>query len=381
VKATTADREFPAELQLLLALVRTAFRPNNPPPPAPPTMAWPALLALVERHRLAPFLHLRAASALAATCPPEIVAPIRASAAQTVRRSLAQTAELFRLLDVLETAQVPALVVKGVALAQQLHGGLGARFASDLDLVVAPENAMRADAALRAAGLRRSWPDFALTPRQTRAYLALKSDFEYCRDDATHALRIELLWRLECLLTPPRTAAIVLGGREVRTLSLEDHALYLLQHGARHAWHRLFWLVDIALLLERRELDWSALLARARASGSERALLQGTTLACHLLGSPPPAALAGIQTQPSLLAEARRQITRRPRLNESAREWSRQLHYRLGLAATLPQKWRVLAPHLFTPINWQVWRLPDRWFWLYYPATPFLWVWRYLRRS
>lgn len=381
MNSADANRDFGPELRLLIALVRSAFQPSAPPPATSGAIAWPVFITLVERHRLAPFLHQRASPALAACCPPEVIAKIHTSATQTLRRSLAQTAELFRLLEVLAAANVPALVVKGVALAEQLHGGIGARFASDLDLVVAPGNAARADAALQASGLRRSWPDFALTPRQTRTYLALKSDFEYVRDDTALPLRVELLWRLEGLSAAPRTTPLTLAGREVRTLVLEDHALYLLQHGARHAWHRLFWLVDIALLLERRQLDWAALHARARASGVERALLQGTTLASALFSVPLPAALADAHARPALLREAHRQIARRPRANESASEWACQLSYRVGLAPTLTAKWRVLAPHLFTPINWQVWRLPDRWFWLYYPATPFLWLWRYLRRS
>lgn len=347
----------------------------------PAGVAWPAFVATVERHRLAPFLHARAPAAVAASCPPDVARQIQFAAAQSLRRGLAQAAELFRLVDALAAAGVPAFTVKGAALAQQLHGHPGGRFAGDVDLVVARADVERADAVLHATGLRRTWPDFPLTPRQTRAYLAAKPDFEYVREHPTVPLRVELLWRLEGVGPAFGTTTLALAGRETRTLALPDHALYLLQHGARHAWFRLFWLVDIALLLERDNLDWAALLARARAGGSERALRQGVALAVELLGARLPPALAAAPAAPALLAEARRQIVRTPRPNETVREWARQLGYRLRLAPGIAAKWRVLAPHVFTPINWQVWRLPDRWFWLYYPATPFLWLWRYVRRS
>lgn len=375
---TTRPADFPRELQLVLHLARRALGRDHDSHPDPAAIDWPRFAATVERHRLAPFLHARAGAALAATCPPEIGTQMRAAAAESLRRSLAQTAELFRLLDALESATVPAFPVKGVALSQLLHGAIGARFASDLDLVVHPEHMERADAVLQAAGLRRTRPDFPLTAKQTRAYRRLKPEFEYVHERS--GLRIELLWRLEGLRNPDRAVALELAGRATRTLTLEDYAVYLSEHGARHAWFRLFWLVDLALLFDRRDVDWTSVLARARAGGSERALHQGAALAAELLGSAVPSVLASAPASTALLAEARRQIVRSPRPNEPFNEWARQLRYRLRLARDPAAKWRVLAPHLLTPSNWQVWRLPDRWFWLYYPATPFLWLWRYLRR-
>ncbi|MBI5425869.1 MAG: nucleotidyltransferase family protein [Opitutae bacterium] len=348
----------------------------------PVGVSWPRFIAEVDRHRLAPFLQRHVAPLISAHCPPPVAQQIHAASAETTRRSLQQTGELFRLLKLLADASVPAFAVKGVALSQQLHGSLGGRFAGDVDLVVAPEHALRADAVLQAAGLRRTRPEQQLTPRQSRAFIALKPEFEYLRlDGPGGALRVELLWRLEGIDALGPRANVSLGGRETRTLALEDHALFLLQHGARHAWFRLFWLVDIVRLLQRPELDWSALHARARAAGSDRALRQGVALAAELLGAPLPPALAHISADASLLAEARRQLGRAPVANETALEWARQLHYRTGLARGLTTKWRVLAPHVFSPASWQMWQLPDRWFWLYYPATPFLWLWRYVRRS
>lgn len=287
----------------------------------------------------------------------------------------------MRLMQALAAAEVPAFTVKGVALAQQLHGNLAGRFAGDVDIAISPEHVERADAVLHSLGLHRTRPGHALTRRQTRAFVKLKPEFEYVRTDApAGALRVEMLWRLEGIASPGPLATVQLAGREIRTLALEDHALFLLQHGARHGWFRLFWLVDIAVLLERPEIDWTKLRSRAQAAGSEAALRQGVALASTLLGAPIPPALAQFAPDPALLAEAQRQITRTPRPNETALEWARQLRYRVRLARGPAAKWRVVAPHVFSPTSWQMWRLPDRWFWLYYPATPFLWLWRYLRR-
>lgn len=368
------------ELRLLLAFARHALGRGGPPPEAA-GVDWPRFVAHVERHRLAPFLQAHAAAAIAAHCPREVTDRVRASAGQSLRRSLAQTVELLRLTAALAAERVPSFTIKGVVLAQQLHGQSAARFSGDLDLVVAAEDAGRADAVLQAAGLRRTWPEFPLTPRQHAAFVRTKPDFEYTLARSGEPLRVELLWRLEGVPNKTAFTTVSFAGRPVRTLALADHALLLFQHGARHAWFRLFWLVDIARLLERDDLDWTGLHARARAAGSERALRQGVAFAAELLGAPIPAALASAPGNPALLAEARRQIARTPCTDEPFPEWSRQLRYRVRLARGPVAKWRVLTPHLFTPANWRVWRLSDGWFWLYYPATPFLWLWRVLRRG
>lgn len=377
--AVSASPTFSPELRLLLALTRQALGGAGETCDTT-TVDWPRFVATVERHRLAPFLHARAGAKLATICPPAAAARLAGSAGQSIRRSLALTAEFSRLSAALADAGVPVFTIKGIAVAHQLHGQASARFAGDLDLVIAPEDAARADRVLRDAGLQRTWPEFPLTPRQHAAFIRAKPDFEYELPRPGEPLRVELLWRLEGVGAEPAFAAVTLAGRTARTLALEEHALLLFQHGARHAWFRLFWLVDIAELLRRDELDWTMVLARARRARSERALRQGVALAAELLGAPVPAALAAERPDPALLAEAKRQIVREPNPNQPFLEWARQLAYRVRLARGVGEKWRVLSPHLFTPLNWRVWRLPDRWFWLYYPATPFLWLWRLLRR-
>jgi hypothetical protein len=367
----------PVELRLLVALTRVALgRADRVQIDAEVDAA--SFIATVERHRLAPFLQARAAPAVARHCSPVVAATLRDRAAANLRHALGQVAELAALTDALAAAGVDAFTVKGPALAQQLHGGVAARHAGDIDLVIARDEVERADAVLRASGLRRTRPEFALSPRQLRAYVQLKPEFEYRREGAGR--RVELLWRLEGLPGPPPLIAVALGERRVHTPALEEHALYLLRHGARHGWFRLFWVVDIAALLLRCDLDWTALHRCARRAGDERGFLQGLALASEWFDVPRPPPLAEARASRGLVREAQRQIARTPRQPESFAEWLRQLIYRLRLSRDRQAQWRVVAPHVFSPQNWAVWRLPDAWFWLYVPAAPFLWAWRSLRR-
>jgi Uncharacterised nucleotidyltransferase len=84
-----------------------------------------------------------------------------------------------------------------------------------------------------------------------------------------------------------RLETVVLLGLPVRTLTLEHLLLVLCVHGAKHHWHRLAWICDIAALLHvSAQMDWEHLLAQADRLGCRRMLLLGVFLAQTLLGTP-----------------------------------------------------------------------------------------------
>lgn len=378
---------FPPEFRLLLTLLRSALSPETKPALETGPIDGKKFIATVERHRVGAFLVHRAPKQLAALCPESVVRRLQIAANNATRRALTQAAEQIRLLRCLKGAGIETLSVKGLVLGQQLFGTIGVRHVGDIDLMVRPSDALRADAVLQEAGLRRTRPDFALTPRQAREFLRVKPEFEYRRDTSAH--RIELLWRLEGLpgTESPwsNSVSCVVGGHPLRTIAPDLNAIYLCQHGARHGWFRLFWLVDAAVLLRDPNLDWDSVMTRARQLDLERALLQTASLSEELLDVPCPSALQPATDERAntfaLCAEARRQITRDAAQHEDVGEWARQLSYRARLQKTARAKFFVLAPHLFSPESWRILPLPDRWFFLYYFATPFLWLWRRMRRS
>jgi len=130
--------------------------------------------------------------------------------------------------------------------------------------------------------------------------------------------------------------------------------------------------------------DWAALRARARDAGVERAVLQGAALARDLLGVPLPSALAPhpeISGPTSLLVrEALRQIGRTPAQNERFAEWLRQAAYRVRLQESPRARFAAVAPHVFSPLDWQTLSLPDPLFPLYPLLSPALVLWRRWQR-
>lgn len=382
VEPAVSDDAWPSEFSALVQLLRVALGRAGKD-----DFRWPAGLdpaafgTTVTRHRVGAFLHHRLAGGVREALPSPVREQLQEAARSTARRALERSAELTRIAKRFGSAGIPFFSVKGPLLARSLYGDVGVRHAGDLDLLIAPERLADADAALRVAGCRRSQPDFELTPRQWREYQRLKHEFEYFNEAAQ--IRLEVEWRLEGLGDAAfdewlaAGARDALGGVEIARLPAETECVYLFVHGAGHGWFRLFWLVDVALLLMRDDVNWHSVMQLARTRQVETCLWQGGQLVERLLGLPLPAALrvpAGQQARVHRLTQEalRRMQAAEPR--GGLAELLRETRYQLRLRQSWPGRAAVLRPRLMSPSNWKMLRLPDRWFALYYLAAPCLWL-------
>jgi hypothetical protein len=253
---------------------------------------WEALGRLAWRHGVLPLV-VRGLGALApGAVPPEALARLRARYLERSQRAMLMTGELLGMLGALEGAGIAAIPYKGPVLAAQAHGNVSLRQFRDLDILVAPGEVDRAEAVLAARGYRHATPPTEIERRMLRR---VSCEFELVRDDGT---MVELHWQLfgHYFALPldlggmrARLVPVPLGGRMVRTFALEDLLLILCAHGGDHSWERLEWIADVAAIVARHpDLDWEALIARARRAGAVRLVLLGLLLASDLLGAPVP---------------------------------------------------------------------------------------------
>jgi hypothetical protein len=198
---------------------------------------------------------------------------IAPEAAHTLKRA----ADLHVVLAALERVGIDALAFKGPTLAALLYERLDRVASGDLDVLVRRADIERAVAALAAVGYR---PD-------SEVALSLPGNNEMllrCEGRAD----VDLHWAL----SPPyffpfdldgafgRAQTVRLIGQEFRTLGNEDLFVGLVIHHSRHCWDNAGWIRDIALLLEKRPLDWAlveraATVARARRAVNLAILLTG----------------------------------------------------------------------------------------------------------
>lgn len=249
---------------------------------------WQRLSCSADHHGLVPLVYETLCKDAAAA--KEGIAVLRGPYESNTQRTLWLTRELGRVLAHLRSREIPALALKGPALAQSLYQNVAARQFTDLDVLIHGRDFARARAALVELGFKAG---VELSPQEERSHL--RSGYEFTFDTPNGRNLLELQWQIL-----PRFYSVdfdVAGffdrSREqpvaemmVRVLGEEDQLLALCAHAWKHAWIQLSLLCDIAKLAQSPAIDWDSVRRQADALRIRR-LVEVTFLLAHrLLGSP-----------------------------------------------------------------------------------------------
>jgi hypothetical protein len=145
-----------------------------------PGFDWDRFVALGVFHGVEQVARLQLEHTLPGVMPAARKAELQRDFVHSAALYAAHTRMALTAVTALERARIPVLVLKGAALAGQLYAPTPeVRASSDVDILVPPEQLEAADAALRQAGLHRSWPE-ANPPEAARAmFLRFANVFDY----------------------------------------------------------------------------------------------------------------------------------------------------------------------------------------------------------
>lgn len=259
---------------------------------------WAGVLQLAARHRVEGLAH----AALQGTgigLPPDIGNALASRAQRIASRNGLLTDESVRLQRAFAAAGIASMILKGSALAQLAYGSVDFKQARDIDLWVAPDDALAALRHLEGDGYALVLPRGPLDAAQRAAVLRYGREIELVH--GVSKMRVELQWRLAAhplLLrgvgaTGARQTVTLPDGRALTTLADDDLFAYLCVHGAYHAWSRLKWLADLnALIASRHPGDIAHLYRHAETRSAGLCAGQALLLCQRILGLPLPAALA-----------------------------------------------------------------------------------------
>jgi hypothetical protein len=221
---------------------------------------WPRLLGAADEEGMVALL------ARAARGTAEELRPLRVRAALIGSRAAMMLDELARIHHVFAEAGVALLAYKGPLLSAQLYGSPDLRAFSDLDIIVDPADATRGEAILRKLGYHD--PE-RVAPRTHRRF---NSESVFVHD--AKKIVVDFHWRFGNAQFPVNLTFADAWSRHsivhgVPTLGEADLPLIVTSHAAKHLWHRLEFLVQIAALVKSgkpkppgRHADLSYLLVR-----------------------------------------------------------------------------------------------------------------------
>lgn len=243
---------------------------------------WPSLIALLdERGGLALLARRFKRSGLAP--PGHVAARLRANGMAIAVKNLRSR---MALAQAIAATGRPAILLKGIDLADRLYGNPGHRPMGDVDFLVRGVDAMAYHEHLTRQGFRaRHPPDEATrsvewhrhvyySPPPDPAQLPFELHWLLANGKAGAAVDMEGIWARS--LPHPEL------GEHARIMGPDDLLLYLCLHLRNHAFEAPltnFW--DIAELVESSTfaLDWDAIWQRA----GEWGLTEGVRIALHLV--------------------------------------------------------------------------------------------------
>jgi hypothetical protein len=239
---------------------------------------WSTVPQRAEDHRVTPLLytHLKAARV---EVPPAVWRELQGLYLRHRRANEIRTAALREILKALNDAAIPVVVLKGAALSHFLYPEPALRPHSDLDLLVAPANVLRAQQVVQSLGFQgpsasaithRHLPPLHRLQDGLRVQVELHQRLLSNYFDNVRAAARGLTGRREPIgvgenrlpdvRVPLRSFA--LDDQSAFTLGLDDQLRHLCDHLISHVnvwdYARLIWMADLISLSERfaHEIDW-----------------------------------------------------------------------------------------------------------------------------
>jgi Uncharacterised nucleotidyltransferase len=342
---------------------------------------WSTLLTIAQEHGLMPLLYSHLSRYGSAAVPTDILEQLQASHHQNFQKNLRLTTELLKIVQCLETNNIPVLCFKGPTLAQLAYGNLALREFTDLDLLIPESAVLQTTHLLISQGYT---PQYSLTDQEIITYARLRNEQAFWHEEKQ--VEVDLHWSVlpKYYSFSPDSAMfwadqdhLTFANQTVATLSREHLLLFLCAHGAKHNWSHLGWICDVVELLRvSPNLNWQKVQQLSSQLGTPHMLFLGLYLAHHLLDATvPPSLLASLTADASILPLAQ-QVEHwlfEPPSNLRLLQHNTMLNRNLTIylktfdsPKDLIWFWidTILVP---TPLEWQIVALPQTLSFLYYP--------------
>ncbi len=268
-------RVFSSE-RVLTQLIRAAFPFDDTEVTAPIIRAdeWNAVAAVAWQNNCAPLLYAALLQNDSADQPPSaIVETLQSAYHQTKIANWVAFREISELLVLFERAQIPAVLLKGAALAKTVYPAMALRPMGDVDILIRRDDARRVSAILIERG-------FATTLEPTENFYSRFSYDQAFERRGIFPLMIETHWHLFSLpyyreRIPiewfwQRTMPIRVNDQPTRAFTPEAQIMHLAAHAVlHHQGHNLLASFDLALVLARyrEQINWDDVIESARAFG------------------------------------------------------------------------------------------------------------------
>lgn len=284
-----------AELQVIQATLRLdEGRDASIRETASKQLDWHKVQSLAQHHGVSPLVYKRLKEVAPDLVPLTTMQEMAAFQKANELRVIQMTADLIRVVRVLEAENIPVLCLKGPVLAQVLYGDPAMRLFGDLDILVKQRDFFRAVNILQNMGAIKTYPERSDDVYRHENLIIGHSHMEVHREVTVREFPMSL--EIEGLFA--RRRDIVLNKQTLHTLSFEDTIIHTGLHGTQHRLVKLRYLTDLAYAMRAVDSErWELLLENAHRQELYHPLLVGIGLCWYLFGLPLPANIQRIIKQ------------------------------------------------------------------------------------
>jgi len=332
--------------------------------------------ALTIKHRMVSHV-LHHTELISNTIPASYLEKLKKTKIEQAQRALNYMLYVIQIHEQLEIQSIKHCFFKGPMLSLQLYDDIGMRNFGDIDILVEKQDAEKAKEIIEELNFKCIYPKIKLTPKQQKVNYTISHHYHF--KHRAKALDVELHWNI----SNPKSYVgietseilsfsdnINVSNRILPYISHIQNLVYLAAHGAIHQWYRLFWLKDFSVLLNKsteKEIEEAWKLSKKL--HLENCFIQACCM-CNLYydiiipkSIPLKIDLLKVPVQSIFIGELKQQ---------GIKGMFRFIFYRLKLKRNLNYNFDLifrLRTHLS---DWEIIKLPDFFFFLYYLLRPFI---------
>ena len=376
------DKNFSDELKLLVYLSKDelkekiTFSLND--------IDWNTFVENAIRHRLVSHI-LKHTDFVEKHFPVQIHKKLLRLRLDQSKKSLNFAIHIIRINQKFNEQNIAHCFFKGALFSLELYSDVGFRNFKDLDVLVAQKDVEQARAIIEQLDFQCIYPGINLTEKQKKINYKLSHHYHFIHP--SQGVEIELHWNI----TNPRsyfgknTEHIIADSRHMMVssypvpyISAIDNLVFQAAHGSIHQWYRLFWLKDFSVLLNRTSSeDFKKAVEVSKTLKLSRSFRQ----ACFLSSLIYRTGLTNIPLkQPSvyLMKVPLKSISTTDLSQQGIKGKLKLVYYRLKLKPGLTYHFNLLYRLRTHLTDWEIIRINDNFFFLYYLLRPFLLLYKFL---
>ena len=377
------EQKFSNELKLLIFLSREKLS-NNSFSGDLNMIDWDEFVSLTIKHRLVSHV-LQHSEYLAEHFPIptyEKLIDIRLKHSKT---SLSYAIHAIRIFQEFKENDVSHIFFKGPLLSLELYNDIGYRNFGDIDVLVEKHDVEKAKNLLEELGFYCIYPKIKLTKKQKEVNYSISHHYQF--KHPVQPIHIELHWSI----TNPKSffgmeshdiisnsISLKVSNYELPYISKIENIVFLAAHGSIHQWYRLFWIKDFSKLLTKvNSDDLEKAFELSKNLNLQNCFIQACLLSNLLYKTEVPD-FKNFSIKQNLKKIPLNSISEKDLSKQGLIGKIRFVIYRIKLKPDLNYYFELiyrLRTHL---LDWELIKLPEKLFFMYYILRPFLLLYRFL---